>query len=124
MTSYTPLLRILAVTIFAALTCSLAAVSFASDRFDVLQVKVKYGDLDVSSASGAAALYKRIQGAAETVCQQLKTPDLYYRKLFYVCMKTAMRNAIRGVNQPVLFGIANAKTETIAPSAILTGNGR
>ena len=41
---------ILAATIFAALTCSIASVSFASDSLDALQVKVKYGDLDISSA--------------------------------------------------------------------------
>jgi UrcA family protein len=124
MNTSTRLPPILAAAIFAVLTCSIATVSFASDSFDAFQVKVKYADLDVSRASGAATLYKRIQGAAETVCRQLKNPDLYYRKLFYACMREAMSNAINRVNQPVLLTIANAKAGTTAPNGILTSNGR
>jgi UrcA family protein len=116
--------RILTATIFAALTCSIATLSFASDRLDDLQVKVSYGDLDLSSASGAATLYKRIQSAADTVCHSLKNPDLYYRRLFHACMRRATSNAINEINQPVLAAVANAKTGTITPNVILTGNSR
>ena len=115
---------ILAATIFAALTCSIASVSFASDSLDALQVKVKYGDLDISSASGAATLYKRIQSAAETVCHPLKNPDLYPRKLFYVCMRKAISNAIIEANEPVLLTIANAKAGIVTPKVIAAGIGR
>jgi UrcA family protein len=111
---------ILAATIFAALTCSIASVSFASDSLDALQVKVKYGDLDISSASGAATLYKRIQSAAETVCHPLKNPDLYPRKLFYVCMRKAISNAIIEANEPALLTIANTKAGIVTPNVILT----
>jgi UrcA family protein len=111
---------ILAATIFAALTCSIAGVSFASDSLDALQVKVKYGDLDISSASGAATLYKRIQSAAETVCHPLKNPDLYPRKLFYVCMRKAISNAIIEANEPALLTIANTKAGIVTPKVILT----
>jgi UrcA family protein len=111
---------ILAATIFAALTCSIASVSFASDSLDALQVKVKYGDLDISSASGAATLYKRIQSAAETVCHPLKNPDLYPRKLFYVCMRKAISNAIIEANEPALLTIANTKAGIVTPKVILT----
>jgi UrcA family protein len=114
---------ILAAMIFAALTCSIATVSFASD-LDASQVKVKYGDLDVSSATGAATLYNRIQGAAKTVCQPLKNPDLYPRKLFYICMKKAISNAISEANEPALFTIANARTGTITPKVIVTSSAR
>ena len=111
---------ILAATIFAALTCSIASVSFASDSLDALQVKVKYGDLDISSASGAATLYKRIQSAAETVCHPLKNPDLYPRKLFYVCMRKAISNAIIEANEPAQLTIANTKAGIVTPKVILT----
>jgi UrcA family protein len=120
----TRLPRILAATIFAALTYCIATVSFASDSLNDLQTKVKYGDLDVSSASGAAALYRRIQGAAESVCHSLKNPNIYPRKLFYMCVRTAVNNAINEINQPALFSIANAKTGTTTPSVILSSNGR
>jgi UrcA family protein len=121
---------ILAATIFAALTCGIVTMSFASDGPDAFQVKVKYGDLDASSASGATTLYKRILGAAETVCHPLKNPDLYPRKLFYICMRKAMSNAVNEVNEPVLFTIANANANANAnagadaPKVIVTSNRR
>ncbi len=114
----------IAAPIFAALTCSIATVSFASDSLDDLQVRVKYGDLDVSSASGASTLYKRIRGAAETVCQQWKDGDLYYRKNFYACIQKATSNAINEVNQPALFKIANAETRPLKPKLIVTSSRR
>jgi UrcA family protein len=100
--------RRLATAIFAALTCVIATGSFASGSFDDLRVKVKYGDLDVSSASGAATLYRRIQGAAEAVCRPWKHGDLYNRTIFHACMKKTITNAINEINQPALFTIANA----------------
>ena len=120
---------ILAITIFGALTFGGGTLSFATDRFDASQVKVRYGDLDVSSASGAAALYKRIQGAAETVCHQWEHGDLYYRNLFYTCMQKTMNNAINALNQPVLLTIAanagvNAKAGLVTAKVIVTSNGK
>ena len=103
---------ILAATILAALTCSIAAVSFAADSFDDLQVKVKFADLDISSASGAAVLYMRIQGAAEIVCRPFKNPDLYFRRLFFACVRKAMSKAVDEVNQPVLYTIAKRRDGT------------
>jgi UrcA family protein len=121
--------RILAITIFGAMTCGVVTMSSATDRFDASQMKVQYGDLDVSSASGAAALYKRIQGAAETVCHQWEHGDLYYRNLFYTCIRKTMNNAINALNQPVLFTIAanargNAKAALITAKVIVTSNGK
>jgi UrcA family protein len=113
----------IAATIVTALTGNIA-VSFASDAPGALQVKVNYADLDVSSASGAATLYKRILGAAETVCEPLKSPDLYLRKFFYVCLQRAMSDAINGVNQPALFAIARAKAGAMNPNLILTSNAK
>ncbi|HEY6620718.1 MAG TPA: UrcA family protein [Steroidobacteraceae bacterium] len=116
--------RLIPIAIFAALTCSIAAMSFASDRFDALQVKVKYGDLDVSSTSGAATLYKRIQGAAEAACRPWNHGDLYYRNIFHACVRKTVSNAVNELNQPVLFTVANAKAAAITPNVIATGNGR
>jgi UrcA family protein len=123
MNTSTCLPRMLAATIVAALTSNIA-VCFASDAPGPLQVTVKYADLDVSSASGAAPLYKRIVGAAETVCEPLKSADLYLRKFYYVCMQKAVSNAINDVNQPALFAIARAKAGTITPKLILTSSAK
>jgi UrcA family protein len=117
---------ILAATIFAALTCS-TAVSFASDSPDPLQVKVKYGDLNVSSTSGATTLYNRIRVAADTVCHPLQpfTPaNLGARKIFAACVQKAMSNAINDVNEPALFTVANSKSGTSKPVLLASGQAR
>ena len=119
--------RILAVTIFAALTSSIATVSFASDGPDALQVKVKYGDLNVSSTSGAATLYNRIRVAADGVCRPFhpsSNADLAGSKVFTACVQKAMSNAINEVNEPALFTIANAKNGTPKPILLASGQAR
>src|ERR1700733_3478024 len=100
--------RILAATIFAVLTSGIATVSFASDSPDVLQVKVKYGDLNVSSTSGATSLYNRIRYAAYSVChpfRPLNSADFGERNVFTACVQKAMSNAINAVNEPALFTV-------------------
>lgn len=119
--------RILAATIFAALTSSIATVSFASDSPDALQVKVKYGDLNVSSISGATSLYNRIRNAADSVCHPFRPlipADLGARKAFTACVHKAMSNAINEVNEPALFTVANAKNGTSKPILLASGQAR
>jgi UrcA family protein len=127
MNTSTQISRILAATIFAALTSSIATVSFASDSPDALQVKVKYGDLNVSSTSGAASLYDRIRVAADTVCrpfQPLNPADLGARTIFAACVQKAMSNAINEINEPALFTIANAKAGTSKRILLASGQAR
>lgn len=124
MNTSTQLPRILAVAIFAALTCSIATVSFASDGTDALQAKVKYGDLNVSSPSGAATLYNRIRVAAENVCHPFNNRDFASQKLFAACVHKAMSGAVNEVNQPALFTIYNAKTGISKPIMLASGQAR
>jgi UrcA family protein len=116
--------RILAATIFAALTCSIATVSFASDSADPLQVKVKYGDLNVSSTAGATTLYNRIRVAAQGVCHPLNNRDLASQKLFAACVHKAMSHAVNEVDQPTLSAIYNAKSGTSKPIMLASGQAR
>jgi UrcA family protein len=127
MNTSTTVSRILAVTIFAALTGSVATISFAADSSDALQVKVKYGDLNVSSTTGATSLYNRIRGAADTVCHPLRpstSADLGASKAFDACVRKAMNNAINAVNEPALFTVANAKSGTTKPVLLASGQVR
>jgi UrcA family protein len=124
MNTSTRLPRILAATIFAALTCSIATVSFASDGSDPLQVKVKYGDLNVSSTAGATTLYNRIRVAAQGVCHPFNNRDFALQKLFAACVHKAMSNAVNEVDQPVLSAIYNAKTGTSKPIMLASGQAR
>lgn len=127
MNTSTQISRILAVTVFAALTSSIATVSFASDCPDALQVKVKYADLNVSTTSGATSLYNRIKAAADSVChpfRPLVPGDLAARKTFTACMHKAMSNAINEVNEPALFTVANTKAGTSKPVLLASGQAR
>ena len=127
MNTSTQLPRILAATIFAALTCGIATVSFASDGTDALQTTVKYGDLNVSSPSGAATLYSRIRAAADSVCHPLRPlnpGDLAAGQVFTACVHKAMRDAVNEVNQPALFSIYNAKTGPSKPILLASGQAR
>jgi len=116
--------RALAATIFASLTSGIATVSFASDGTEPLQAKVKYGDLNVSSASGATTLYSRIRVAAANVCHPLDSRDFASQKLFAACVHKAMNDAVNEVNQPALFTIANAKAGTSKPVMLASGQAR
>jgi UrcA family protein len=127
MNTSTQVSRILAATVFAALTCGIASVSFASDSPDALQVKVKYSDLNVSTTSGATSLYNRIRGAADSVCHLLRPSnpgDLPARKVFTDCVHKAMSNAINEVNEPALFTVANAKAGISKPVMLASGQAR
>ncbi|HEY2463966.1 MAG TPA: UrcA family protein [Steroidobacteraceae bacterium] len=109
---------------FAALTSSIAAVSFASDSTDPLQVKVKYADLNVSSTSGAATLYSRIRNAARIVCRPFESAELASKKHLAACVDKAMNNAIAEINQPALFTVAKAKAGTSKPMLLASGQVR
>jgi UrcA family protein len=124
MNTSTKVSPILAATIFAALTCSIATVSFASDSSDPLQVKVKYGDLNVSSTAGATTLYTRIRSAAEAVCHPLNNRDFASQILFAACVHKAMSNAVSDVDQPTLSAIYNAKTGASKPIMLASGQTR
>jgi UrcA family protein len=127
MNTSTQISRILAATAFAALTCSIATVSFASDSPDALQVKVKYTDLNVSTASGATSLYNRIRGAADSVCRPFRPSnpgDLAASKAFTACVHKAMSNAINDVNEPALFTVANTKAGISKPVLLASGQAR
>jgi len=124
MNTSTELPRILAATIFAALACSIATLSFASDSEGALQAKVKYADLNVSSTSGAATLYNRIRVAAENVCHPFNNRDFASQKLLAACVHKAMSDAVNEVNQPALFTIYNAKTGTSKPIMLASGQAR
>src|SRR5271170_4093158 len=104
-----PRLRgLIATAIFSALASSFTAVCAAADGTDAPSVIVKYGDLNVSSPQGAAALYGRIRVAAEAVCPHLDHGDLLSKTHMNVCVNKAIAGAVTKVDQPALFAVYNA----------------
>ena len=91
----------------AVLTASLltgAGVALAGTPADgIPAVTVAYGDLNLESAQGSAALYARIAAAARQVCA---TPDdirdLGALSAARTCERQAIARAVRSVNSPRL----------------------
>ena len=101
----------------AVLSCA-AALSFAAvpaagaENFDAPQVKVSFGDLDVTNPQGAATLYRRIKVAAETVCSPYWATGFAARAEQYDCVRSAIADAVTTVDQPALSQVYSAKTRT------------
>jgi UrcA family protein len=102
----------------ATVLCCVIASSFAAlpaaeaESFDALQVKVAFGDLDVSRPEGAAVLYRRIKAAAETVCSPYWATGFAARAVVYDCVRSAIAEAVTAVDQPALSQVYSAKTHT------------
>ncbi len=62
---------------------------------------VRYADLDLSTASGASTLYRRIKGAALTVCGT-EGGSLVEIAHWHGCVNAAIGEAVASVNSPLL----------------------
>ena len=106
--------RFAAGALLIAVASSFAGICSAADTAP-LQTLVKYGDLDVSSAAGATALYARIHAAAAQVCRPFDGRDLRFQKLKEACIHDAIADAVIKVDQPALFSVYKAKSGTSKP---------
>ena len=107
----TNLPRLVIAAVLGPLAFGCAAVCIAGDHGDVPHATVKFGDLNLSTPDGAAALYGRIKVAAYDVCGAFDTdnrdqPDLIGLN---TCVHNAVRNAVAKVNHPALSAIYNAR---------------
>ena len=123
-TQSTNLHRMTATALFSALALSLAAMCQAGDSTDAYQTTVKYADLNVSSLSGATALYARISAAANGVCRTLDGRDLKSKTHFDRCVHQAISDAVTKVNEPALSSVYNAKNSTPKPVMLASGQTR
>jgi UrcA family protein len=71
---------------------------------------VKYGDLNLSSAQGAATLYKRIEAAARGVCPPANGRQIDQIASQKSCYDQAIARAVRQVNSSTLSAYYSAKT--------------
>ena len=122
----TTLPRMITAAMFGMLTLSFAAASFAADDNDVPKVVVKYGDLNLSNAQGAASLYSRIASAAHGVCRAFDADnrDFAAGKKLTACVHKAIANAVADVGQPGLFAIYNAKNPQPRPIIVASAQTR
>ena len=112
--------RLLVSTVCAVIGVGFAAGAGAADDGTVRKVTVRYGDLNLSSPLGAAALYQRIGAAAEEVCGPLEGRDLARAVRFRACRQRAIADAVSRVNRPELFAVYNANHRGPLPAAHIT----
>ena len=79
-----------------------SAPASASTRDTPRTVIVKYGDLDLASKNGVAALHSRLNRAARQVCSPLDSRVLGLREQFDQCVTDAVTDAVRTVGNPNL----------------------
>jgi UrcA family protein len=89
-----------------------SAVTRAGDAgYEVPKQLVKFADLNLDTMAGAAALYRRIESAAERVCGgPIDTRDLAILGRFSSCKEQAIGRAVNTVNSTGLTSLHLAKT--------------
>ncbi len=114
---------IILVAVAAFITCSVTRCPsrYFSNRAPSL---VKFADLDTSNAQGAATLYRRLNAAAKSVCQDLEPGrELARVRVYTDCIHTALSNAIVKINRPAVTAYAAAHGVPTGDSSIrVAGN--
>jgi len=84
---------------------------------------VKYGDIRLISALGAAVLYGRLASAAERACGgPLETVPLVQRQRFKQCVDDAVAKAVADVNNPMLSWYQDSKRGKATENASTGGS--
>jgi UrcA family protein len=108
---------VIATALFGVVAVSFTGAAVA-DSGDAPQVTVKYGDLNLSSPQGTAALYARIKSAAKSVCSQFDGRDLNSHMQFNSCVDKATLGAVVDVNNTALSALYNEKTGKVVPTRL------
>ena len=72
-------------------------------------ITVRYSDLDISTAEGADALYRRIAIAAAKVCPNVDPADLERYAKIRQCRQLAIDRAVEAVHSPLLAAASAAR---------------
>jgi UrcA family protein len=84
---------------------------------------VRYDDIRLISAVGAAVLYGRLQSAAERACGgPLETVPLAQRTRFKSCVDEAVKKAVVDVNHPMLTWYFDSKRGNTSENASTGGS--
>jgi len=81
----------------------------AAPSQDVPSVVVHFADLDLAHGEGVAILYRRLKGAAETVCAPQNGRDLGSLTRYKVCWQSALAAAVVKVDRPALIAYYRAQ---------------
>jgi UrcA family protein len=120
----TYLRTLVAGAILSALAFTFATVSRADDGTTPPQVIVKFGDLDLSTSQGTAALYRRIHGAAVNVCSRMYTDEQAYKWHENACLQKVIGDAVIKVNRPALSAVFASKFGVSPPMVLAAAKAR
>jgi UrcA family protein len=113
-------IKILGPALLAAFFGAIATVPVAAAPPSVAKsTEVRYGDLDLDSTAGVAALYSRLQVAAEKVCDSRFRPGTFVVSASWrTCVADALTQAVAAVDSPAVTAYHAANTgHTAARSA-------
>jgi UrcA family protein len=120
MNSFNIIRNVLSAAIVGTLVSGYALSAGAADATEARSTTVKFGDLNVSSPEGAAALYARIRSAAKTVCSPIEATDFPFRTAFEVCVHKAIADAVTKVNRMELYAVYNQHNRPALPPTLLS----
>jgi len=98
--------NILMAVLAAVLVATLGMASDSAHADEVASVKVSYADLDLSTAEGSQALYRRIATAARHVCPTADGRIITAVSISQQCQKTAIENALQAMKEPTVAAIS------------------
>jgi UrcA family protein len=93
---------VLAATIAALAFITNAGSAHASDSSQSLTKTVSYADLNLDTESGAKALYVRLRDAAKDVCARYQSEELSRKRVWSVCVSSALTSAAVQIDKPML----------------------
>jgi UrcA family protein len=101
-----------------------SSLAIAADPVVTVKTEtVRYDDIRLISAVGAAVLYGRLQSAAERACGgPLETVPLAQRQRFKVCVDDAVAKAVADVNNPMLTWYQDSKRGKATENASTGGS--
>ena len=85
-----------------AAALALSGVAGAGTVRELPSVVVKYGDLNLATTEGVAALHSRLSKAARNVCSELDSRVLGLREQFERCVSDAVATSVARVDNPRL----------------------
>jgi UrcA family protein len=93
---------IIGIAVMAVATLSVGGTSHATDMSgeERDQVRVHFGDLDLSKAEGVNVLRRRIRFAAENVCDRGVLQTSLANMRVQECVKTAVSHALEQIGLP------------------------
>jgi UrcA family protein len=77
--------------------CAGAVLATPSGAQEKTSLPVPYGDLDLSRPEGVLKLYKRIEFAAQRVCESYASTELERHPAYLKCYSKAVDDAVRKV---------------------------